>query len=512
MIKSESRAVNTGINSNTTVPFDDIPPEGCQRNQVLLKDVTGIYDKFISAIVMSTLSSLARYRQYIPFSSNLCLNTKFPSQTQPLHGVQDHAFFEKHPALIAINVQWTSSETVLISSRPTTPGNWRNLEETSLNEKNSFRVPSENTVKLAPIGLSAMYIEHARPIPGNDLYGSSEHLRSSNENVVRDWKFSISRFLSCYGIELPVETCWIRAQTYLPLAETLGDNLNQNSSYSILWPAHLTFYDMDYYSAAEKDFTWAWEYENHEAADPLAEAELWFLGKAGRDEVMKEYRENAKIDANAKVDGSSSDEVSISGFVIDSQRPIDQQALTGIYPTPPDGYRSHGVGISSSAEQNDNAAVQISVGSFSEETRPLIDEQQQSPTSPDVDMALGEYDRLDDDDDLFGDMNTDMFTATGITEADFSFFDEPSNVDEGPDLTAESKPGLQGLKPHKAFSYDDAEVDLSTAQHEERLEQDSMTKCNPSIGEEIHPSQKCLCSSVWLAYSIALRRNLIIRF
>ena len=443
MANLQAFQANTLVDSRTEASLDQSSQKIVTRKPTVSQEFADIYDKIKFAVTISILSSLARCDRYIPFTSKVYLVPGLSFQSQPMQDLESFTYMGKGATMMVIDVQWLSTGTMLISSHPDFTTHWRSMEQTYADETLTPEVGSEKLLKLAPIGLSAKYMDRDVTLsdssPTSELRSNSEYFDRSNK-AIRDWKISISRLLQCYGIELPVETRWIHARVFPPLAEAIQDGSDKDLAYTVLWPAQLSFYEVKIHDPTKRDISWALEYDNHKSVDPLADAESWFLGKASREEALKAHRQKADISAISKEDGSSSDEDSMSEIVIDTQRPIDQQALNGIYPTPPDGYRSQAFGLGHNAEHNDSKPSKVNEG-----RQQILDEDQLSPTSPDVDTGLGEYDRLDDE-DLFGDMNTDMFTATGITEADFSFFDEPSNADDEPHLvtipSSESQPPL----------------------------------------------------------------------
>jgi mediator of RNA polymerase II transcription subunit 13 len=101
----------------------------------------------------------------------------------------------------------------------------------------------------------------------------------------------------------------------------------------------------------------------------------------------------------------------------------DLQNTNLVYPTPPEGATATGVNIPVQHDAYPEDSDLLSPG-VPHETKPLPS----SGPSPHIDIGTGHYDASDDD-DLFGEMNDKDFGSKGITDADFSFFD-----DDDPDL------------------------------------------------------------------------------
>ncbi|TKA71739.1 hypothetical protein B0A49_04990 [Cryomyces minteri] len=170
--------------------------------------------------------------------------------------------------------------------------------------------------------------------------------------------------------------------------------------------------------------------------DPLKFAQDWFQSKAKRDEELearrkerkaKEQEEPPRLHAESAADGGD-----------DPPSPLhlrngELQAMSGVYPTPPDGMPSQGHAGQPTSDgtitSGDSAeSPRRFVGAGSDNTLQLDSARQPDfhPNagadldSPTNDMNSGH----DNDDDLFGDMDDEMFNGPAVTDADFSFFDD----------------------------------------------------------------------------------------
>ena len=148
------------------------------------------------------------------------------------------------------------------------------------------------------------------------------------------------------------------------------------------------------------------------SVDPLEKVESWFLGKAARMEASRIRLQEENKEAQALKDvEDTDDEDSSSPFEMPVDQGISPQDVSGIYPTPPDGLPPALLGSSNSNN--------LRPGDYDDEEKEL------HPS----DETRGDYDGQEND-DLFGDIDIDMFASNGLTEADFSFFDEPGMIDE----------------------------------------------------------------------------------
>lgn len=122
----------------------------------------------------------------------------------------------------------------------------------------------------------------------------------------------------------------------------------------------------------------------------------------------------------------------------------DLQNTNLVYPTPPEGAQANGVHIPAlhDAYPEDHDLLSPAVA---HETKPIPDPE----LSPKVDIGTGHYDASDDD-DLFGEMNEKDFGSKGITDADFSFFDDPDMDDMADDMPIDQSQETPQV-PHDAI-------------------------------------------------------------
>ncbi|KAK4696963.1 hypothetical protein P7C71_g1026, partial [Lecanoromycetidae sp. Uapishka_2] len=156
-------------------------------------------------------------------------------------------------------------------------------------------------------------------------------------------------------------------------------------------------------TVAEQDPVTAYDF-----CDPLAKAESWFLSASVRLRSLEVKRQKLALEAQEiqEPDGTD-DEDTLYDLEFQATQGITPQDVSGIYPTPPDGIRSS---LTVSSPTN----VQNQVDREAEQS---VHPTPQASNRPYAEHESG---------DLFDEIEMDMFTANGLTEADFSFFDEPS--------------------------------------------------------------------------------------
>ena len=160
--------------------------------------------------------------------------------------------------------------------------------------------------------------------------------------------------------------------------------------------------------------------------DPLNTAESWFLGQEERADLEKKTLQAEKdktAAANNPPDELISDHLSVTSPVY-SRSIQDQISVNGIYPTPPDAVPPiicADPSIPSVIVSDD----QIEALPGLPEDNPDQDQGQnmrRNSNTSDVDIDTEHY-RKGSTDDLFNDVDEEIFGNPDVTDADFSFFD-----------------------------------------------------------------------------------------
>jgi mediator of RNA polymerase II transcription subunit 13 len=284
---------------------------------------------------------------------------------------------------------------------------------------------------------------------------SAELLEEPSSSADADslaWKDLVKERLELRGIclgDIDSELRWVLVRASPSAADNSGDAMVLSTAV-FYWPAALCFYDDRLNSYPSQSYggttdregidetnpsSWFTAPEHGGFTDPLRFAEDWFRSKAERDKIIEERRQRQRdLEASQK---------QADGAAINVPSPFytrgDLQSAGGVYPTPPDGLPQ----ASSVAMAPDVPAIAGTNAS----ARPSVD--YQAGEGMDLDMSefgqgvklrgpsviSRESMQLDTaiglGDDLFGDMDEDDdFVGNDITDADFSFFDEPDLADE----------------------------------------------------------------------------------
>ena len=309
---------------------------------------------------------------------------------------------------------------------------------------------------IEPLSQSTQFIKASATQHGQHVQTIGQ--TSSSEK----WKLLIVKHLANQGFTASLQDAWIRVRVELLLNNRCDESLPNDVTTQeviILWPSKLCFRHLDGHEH-EHNKT---ETPNGSAewiSDPLTTAETWMMGKAERAKCAEAKRhENITSIAQLKEVQDAEDEETMSDAYYRTNQYIEAQDISGIYPTPPDGFPGQ------SSEPQSSHDIQISPSTNRDIDGDKLDSVSQrqiiltSATDLDNQAPNPDYD-ADEDDDLFGDMDTEMFASHGLTDADFSFFDNPAfdmiddvvdqmNIGNLPDTTA---PGIP-LPPPPAVDF-----------------------------------------------------------
>ena len=377
-----------GITAQASISEPSHEPGDATRNHSALE----VYANFTSAVSLSLSHSLGKKRGWLQLGPNACIEVRT---------LGDDLFdnSELHPWLTTTTktsfvVKWLSSGILLISFIQVRLPRLIKMSTILSRDTQSTGLPIGLPLLLSPSGVRCQYL-------GAETYLKSDSRRKSAVQL----KASILSHLSQQGIRPMREVIWIHVQMAPDPNNPLGPPVS-------LWPANLCFCE-DIMTPVSSDRGGPFNMPLPDGSvDPLEEAESWFLGKSARIELsrVRMLEENEKAQALKDVEDTDEEDV-LSPLEVPIDQGITPQDVSGIYPTPPDGLPPP---LSGSSNPNNARS-----GDYDYEEKEI------QPS----DEKRGEHDGQEND-DLFGDMDIDMFASNGLTEADFSFFDEPGIVDQ----------------------------------------------------------------------------------
>ena len=293
---------------------------------------------------------------------------------------------------INCNVQWLPSGSLLFSFCENTMLRLSTLDDSFFEDGSSCALEIGEAILLSPSGIVGQYQGTEKTPKSHPSYHS--------KLAAKNW---ISSQLMRKGLSMPQHTQWIhvlldadvdRNENKEIISDVVTTGLN-------LWPAHLCLYKaapalLDDLDLGDQD------------TDPLERAQSWFLGKDARAEAIETRRRKDVAEAERVKEVKKIDDASVlTDHQHQNQNTIGQEItprdVSGIYPTPPDGLPSaaHDPSMSNDPQSS------------------VIDEKA-------MDEQINRTYEENASDELFGEMDIDMFTTHGLTEDDFSFFDDPN--------------------------------------------------------------------------------------
>jgi mediator of RNA polymerase II transcription subunit 13 len=320
-------------------------------------------------------------------------------------------------------------------------------------------------VWLCPNGTIARFVA-----PSVELSTVSTPAHSAQGNLSAkqtQWKLDVVQWLRNFGmhVESVDEEPWVEVEVWEPFfARLAGEAWRQNDDSQstlplkrMLWPARFCFKRASSSKSSRAQFPLL--------DDPLDFAEQWstitsslkidhVVNPAQNTPIAQEapHRDH-ELPPSPKVESTETIE-SLSRI---AQYP-DLQTANLVYPTPPDGAAATGLNNPNPpevfADDSDFGHSRVQQNS-----RRIAPGSQSPPIQSDgVDVGTGRYDESDEE-DLFGEMNERDFGSKGITDADFSFFDDPDFDGMGIDGPEEDLPQNIPAPHDKPYSEAEGMVD-----------------------------------------------------
>ena len=450
-----THAHGSNATSNTHSSVDE---PGHKRREALgaAQDhsVSEIYSKIVSAVSCSLSHALGKGQGWIQVEPYACIDAR--TLGDDIFEDSDSNSSLTTTLKITFDVKWLSSGILLISYFQVRLPRLRRLSTMFSDDAHSIELAIGSSLLLSPSGTRCQYLG-LETLPNSDVQRKSL-LQAKASMLPPHLKYQSTRNVK--------DTIWVhvqmRRESNVPVSPPIS-----------LWPADLCFCEdpmTPFSSEASEPFNRSIvDY----SIDPLEKAQSWFLGKAARMEAS-EAKEQEKNQRNQVTKGAedTDDEDVLSIFEIPIDQGITPQDVSGIYPTPPDGVPP---ALLLSSNPND-----LQSGEYNDGGKEL------GPS----DETRGVYEGHEND-DLFGDMDIEMFASNGLTEADFSFFDDPGMIDEdlretGQQMTFDDKNKTsdhpmafaeQELKIKPQESRENASIRNSVEDQEGSVGEQGMTLC-----------------------------------
>ena len=384
--------------------------------------VATIISNMKNAISMSFIYSLAESQGASPIGSRSYIGPPFPGEsTAPRNLLRVHQSKVNMP-LNSISIRWYPSGTLTVSVSQTLTLSTHRISDILVDNLKILQLAPTSKVLISPSGRLVRYLRAAEA-DSDDFPDSAEKALDGRLNHAARTKKSITDHLALQGMDVKKEEKWVQLQDIEATYRIDQNSRKHVGTGSFLWPAKFCFCRAESLSRGEMQH----ERDFNEVSenDPLVHAEAWFMAKASREAALEAKRKDDELSAQRLQEAQDAEAEEISDFVPRPTQYLSTQDASGIYPTPPDGLRSQAVGSSVNAESQGLAGEYID--------REIINEADGNALLAESPFAVplgheatsGRYQEPDDP-DLFGELDSGLFAANGLTEADFSFFDEPS--------------------------------------------------------------------------------------
>lgn len=381
-----------------------------------------IYASFVSAVTGAISLHLIRRYGALPLGSRT-LFTAVENLDYENPRVDNKSMLSRS-YLTTLNVQLNAPGTLTISPQTISQDGITRLCSPRDDMADVLRVQPGIDLWLCPNGAIARLVTANMESPNAPSPGS---LNSANTATRKQqWKLDVRQWLANFGLHIESidEEPWVEVEVWEPFfARLAGEARRQNDESTqsaiplkrMLWPARFCF------RRCGPSTRFFWPRESRK--DPLEFAERWF-SKANSLKINHDSQNIPTLDkpqardheiSSPRVDNVENFE-SLSRI---AQYP-ELQATNLVYPTPPDGAASIGMSNANTSDAfPEDADFNLSPAAPQDTKNPNPD------LTSNTGIGTGHYDASDDE-DLFGDMNERDFGSKGITDADFSFFDDPS--------------------------------------------------------------------------------------
>lgn len=432
-------------------------------------DIVMVYRIFMSAIVGSILYHLARSKSVIPLNSRTFVAFRL-METESASDSPEAG--ERSIWLINVDVHLATTGTLLVATTATRQPHVLSLQK--LRSIQDVTREQNYVLRVSPNGAIVRLMHEEASQDSNGIYEGREQRRKrlkrkSSQGDAQAWKSAVQVWLERRGVHLANlndEAAWVRIRlpNQLRPRPVNSSNANRVSIREFLWPTRLCLCYLskarlhsDRHSSSQvmpeemsgfdmvRCIDWFQAEDQRGFRDPFQFPQDWVVDKPERDKAIGALQQPQKAEEEPATTQIDSAAAYPSSPLYSRGMYPDMQTASGVYPTPPDGVFIPGPGGTALidgpnvASDNSDAHVEHDAEGSQRQEESKNDIKEESFDSHDHENHQAAYapqgsDAMDFDaafndgnDDLFEDMDEDMFAGTGndITEADFSFFDDP---------------------------------------------------------------------------------------
>jgi len=432
------------INSNAGVsPLDvtDKPQTSSQSTTY-----RHVHEYFLTAVLSSLSYTLCHDNGYLALNSRTFVVPKhcYAENKRPaLADEVDDDSIDDHIKLVTLSTDYTGGRVLVIRATMSKSTNFAHCSPPQYATNSIESIPPESILLLGPGGVMGRYKgivnQNLKSRPMAEADDAHEGAEDHNPwNSFQRWKNHCLAWLEDKGLKMESlkNGPWLLVELY-PTQLVIGAHVPKDTALELSeeepaffsWPAALCFRQTNTVSDDDGTFGTLSTY------DPLEFTQSWFTTREDRDAtILKRKKEREAADAAFKAQADSESQDVVSNMY--SPLALRRSSLAGmVYPTPPDGIQ-HTVGATPSFDGNVSTPGQPS-------QLPLPDissvAKLDAEVSEPMDMRNNQNSDLDFQDtsngNLFGDMGDDLFgEGNDITDADFSFFDEPDVFQDKHDI------------------------------------------------------------------------------
>lgn len=416
-----------------------------------LKD---IHKYFISAVLGSIVYFLCRDYGFIPLNSRTLILTPLKPKFKG-HFTNKHAQVTNTIELATLDISLTSLGTLVVKAHSDSAPGLQSLLDTSGPSSLSSKLVPGAALWLAPGGNAAKFYSHtddkklSTSLSISQIQAVTADQRANGINAlsIKSWQSKCLEWLSTKGLNASAfeDGGWLFVQVIgshppyfngefqgLPIMEELA---------VVPWPALLCFQT----SSPGLRYLQAMGNSPIGPRDSLSFAEDWFTGKDERANAMSKRQKERQA-----AETLSRDQADIEARALQSINYSPATLRRGsnagaMYPTPPDAPH-HPIGATPSFDGT--VSTPGNPHPFASHDPSIPNPLNSGVTDGDADLwgssgkkernnsGMHFNDNENDNSNMFGDLGGDIFGTDDITDADFSFFDEPDAVQ--PDQKVES--------------------------------------------------------------------------
>lgn len=401
------------------------------RRQDSYSSSTAIYASFISAVTGAISLQLVKRYGALPLGSRTLFTAVERLGYDIPHFNNDSA--HSTSCFTIINVQLTMAGTITASAQTVSQTGIRRLCYPHDHITDACAAKAGIDVWLCPNGTVARLV--TANVDSSIIPSPKDHTPGNLSAKQTQWKLDVVQWLRDFGmhIESIDEEPWVEVEVWEPFfARLAGEAWRQSDNTSstlplkrILWPARYCFRR----ASSPKSSSMA---QIPILDEPLDFAEEWSTMASSLNlnhavdsiqctpAAQKTPPKDEELASSPKVESIEHIE-SLSRI---AQYP-DLHSTNLVYPTPPEGATSAGL----TAPNLSEVLVEGSDVGIHRAPQKIPKTDAPSSFSPShqnngIEIGTGRYDESDDE-DLFGEINEKDFGSKGITDADFSFFDDP---------------------------------------------------------------------------------------